>query len=346
MGLIDTTLDQIRPLDAAAMQNAREQLNNKLKPPGSLGLLEDIAVKLAGITGVIGGSIKKKTIIVMCADNGVTEEKVSSFPADISTLVAETMLKGISGVSVLARHAGADLKVVDVGLYKDVPDGRIINRKIRRGTSNMAKGPAMSRAEAERAIEIGMETARIAIDEGAEILGTGEIGIGNTTTASAVLYALTGENLDRIVGRGAGLTDDGLRHKKEVIRRAMELNRPDPNDAVDVLAKVGGFDIAGLVGCYLAAAALRKPIVIDGFIAGAAAVAAVKMQSGSRDYMFTSHASAEPGVAAISRVLDLEPMLALDMRLGEGTGAALAFHVIEAAVKIMDEMGTFKDIGM
>jgi nicotinate-nucleotide--dimethylbenzimidazole phosphoribosyltransferase len=204
----------------------------------------------------------------------------------------------------------------------------------------------MSRAEAERAIEIGMEEARVAIDEGAEILGTGEIGIGNTTTASAVLYALTGESLDSIVGRGAGLTDDGLRHKKEVIRRAVELNRPDPNDAVDVLAKVGGFDIAGLVGCYLAAAAHRKPIVIDGFIAGAAAVAAVKMQSGSRDYMFTSHASAEPGVAAISRVLDLEPMLALDMRLGEGTGAALAFHVIEAAVKIMNEMGTFKDIGM
>jgi nicotinate-nucleotide--dimethylbenzimidazole phosphoribosyltransferase len=328
------------------MQHARELLDGKLKPPGSLGRLEDIAVKLAGMSGVMGGTIRKKTIIVMCADNGVTEEKVSSFPADISMLVAETMLKGISGVSVLARHAGADLKVVDIGLHGDVPDGRIIDRKIRRGTSNMAKGPSMGRAEAERAVETGMEVTQAVIDEGADILGTGEIGIGNTTTASAVLHALTGEGLDRIVGRGAGLTDDGLRHKKEVIRRAVELNRPDPNDAMDVLARVGGFDIAGLVGCYLAAAARRKPIVIDGFIAGAAAVAAVKMHSGTRDYMFASHASAEPGVSAISRALGLEPMLALDMRLGEGTGAALAFHIIEAALKIMNEMGTFKDIGM
>ena len=346
MNPLSKIIKSIQPLDASAMQNARELLNGKLKPPGSLGRLEDIAVKLAGIGGVAGGTFRKKTIIVMCADNGVTEEGVSSFPADISVLVAETMLKGISGVSVLARHAGADLRVIDIGLFGDVPDGRIIDRKIRRGTSNMAKGPAMGRAEAERAIETGMEMAGAAIDEGADILGTGEIGIGNTTTASAVLHVLTGEGLGGIVGRGAGLTDEGLRRKQEVIRRAVELNRPDPNDAVDVLAKVGGFDIAGLAGCYLAAASRRRPIVIDGFIAGSAAVAAVKMHPGVRDFMFTSHASAEPGVAAITRVLGLEPMLALDMRLGEGTGAALAFHVIEAAVKIMNEMGTFKDIGM
>jgi len=346
MNLLESTVKGIRPLDEAAMRAARDMLDAKLKPPGSLGRLEDIAVKLAGITGRTGVSIGKKTIMVMCADNGVTEEGVSSFPADISALVAETMLKGISGVSVLARHAGADLRVVDLGLFRGVNDARMLNRRIRAGTSNMANGPAMSREEAVRAIETGIETTISAIESGARILGTGEIGIGNTTTASAVVHAMTGEGLDSVVGRGAGLTDDGLRHKKEIIRRAMELNGPDPDDAVDVLSKVGGFDIAGLAGCYLAAASARTPIVIDGFIAGAAAVAACGIHPGARDFMFTSHASVEPGVAAVSRSLGLPPMLALDMRLGEGTGAALGFHVIEAAVKIMNEMGTFADIGM
>ncbi len=346
MSLLESTLQNIKPLDPDAMQKARERLDNLLKPPGSLGRIEDIAIKLAGITGVIGGPVAKKTILVMAGDNGITEEKVSSFPREISTLVAETMVKGLSGVSVLARHAGADLKVVDLGLEGDLMDGRVINRKIRRMTSNMADGPAMDRGEALRAIETGIEIANAAVDEGADILGTGEIGIGNTTTASAVLHSFGAGSLDEIVGRGAGLTDEGLRHKKDMIRRAVELNRPEPADPVDVLSKVGGFDIAGLCGCYLAAAARRRPIVIDGFIAGTAAVAAVKMHPGVRDFMFTSHASAEPGVAAISRILELHPMLALDMRLGEGTGAALAFHVIEAAVKIINEMGTFKDIGM
>ncbi|MBP7736112.1 MAG: nicotinate-nucleotide--dimethylbenzimidazole phosphoribosyltransferase [Spirochaetes bacterium] len=346
MSLLESTLKKISPPDIDAMRMARERLDSLLKPPGSLGCLEDIAIKLAGITGTVGAPIGKKTILVMAGDNGITEEKVSSFPREISTLVAETMVKGISGVSVLARHAGADLKVVDLGLEGDVKDSRVINRKIRRMTSNMARGAAMGHDEALRAIETGIEIANAAVDEGADILGTGEIGIGNTTTASAVLYAFGAGGLDEIVGRGAGLTDEGLSRKKEIIRRAVELNRPDPADPVDVLSKVGGFDMAGLCGCYLAAAARRRPIVIDGFIAGAAAVAAVKMHPGARDFMITSHASAEPGVAAISRILELPPMLALDMRLGEGTGAALAFHVIEAAVKIINEMGTFKDIGM
>ena len=329
-----------------SMKNARARLENLLKPPGSLGRLESIAEKLSGITGRVGGQVGKKIIIVMCADNGVTDEQVSSFPKTISTLVAETMLKGLSGVSVLAKHAGADLLVVDLGLEGDIKDEHIIARKIRRGTANMAKGPAMSREEAVRAVETGIEITDLAIKEGAGILGTGEIGIGNTTTASAVVHAITGASLDDVVGRGAGLDDEGLRRKKDVIRRAMAVNRPDHDDAIDVLAKVGGFDIAGLTGCYLAAASRRVPIVIDGFIAGAAAVAAAKIHEGVRDFMFTSHASAEPGTAAVSAALGLAPMLALDMRLGEGTGAALAFHIIEASLKIINEMGTFKDIGM
>jgi nicotinate-nucleotide--dimethylbenzimidazole phosphoribosyltransferase len=344
--MLEETIKSIRPLDGIAMKNARARLDSLLKPPGSLGRLEHVAEKLAGITGRVGGQIGKKIIVVMCGDNGVTAEQVSSFPATISTLVAETMLKGLSGVSVLAKHAGADLIVVDLGLDGDIKDERMISRKIRRGTSNFATGPAMSRDEAVLAVETGIEITGRAIDEGAGILGTGEIGIGNTTTASAVVHAITGASLDEVVGRGAGLSDEGLNRKKEAIRRAMDVNRPDPNDALDVLSKVGGFDIAGIAGCYLAAAARRVPIVIDGFIAGAAAVAAAALHEGARDFMFTSHASAEPGTAAVSRALGLAPMLALDMRLGEGTGAALAFHIIEAALKIVNEMGTFKDIGM
>ncbi len=346
MDLLKKTIEAIGPLDSRAMDNARERLNNLLKPPGSLGRLEDIAVQLAGISGAVGRRVNKKAIVVMCADNGVTEEGISSFPNEVSSLVAGTMVQGLSGVSVLSRHAGAVLYVVDIGLKNDMDDPLIIDRKIRRMTSNMARGPAMTRAEAVQAIETGIEMAALAVREGADLLGTGEIGIGNTTTSSALLHVLTGAGLDEVVGRGAGLTDEGLRHKKEVIRMAVERNRPDPDDAIDALAKVGGFDIAGLAGCYLGAASARVPIVIDGFISGAAAVAAIKIHPGARDFMFSSHASAEPGTSAVSGALGLYPMLALDMRLGEGTGCALAFHIIEAAVKIVSEMGTFKDIGM
>jgi nicotinate-nucleotide--dimethylbenzimidazole phosphoribosyltransferase len=346
MDLLRKTLDDIRPLDRKAIGRAQERLDNLLKPRGSLGKLEEIAKQLAGITGVTGARIGKKSIIVMCADNGVTEEGVSSYPSKVSTLVAGSMIRGISAVSVLARHAGAEIIVVDMGLSGDVEDGRAINRKLRRGTSNMAKGPSMTREEAVRAVEIGIEIANSAVAAGADILGVGEVGIGNTTTSSAVLHALTGAGLDGIVGRGAGLSDEGLERKKEVIRRSLELNRPDPQDALDVLAKVGGFDLAGLTGCYLAAAAGRVPIVIDGFIAGVAALAASALHPEARSYMLSSHASAEPGAAAVSAGLGLYPILALDMRLGEGTGCALAFHVIEAAVKLLNEMGTFGDVGM
>lgn len=346
MKLLKKTIDAITPLDRAAMDRAQERLDNLLKPPGSLGRLEDIARQLAGISGSIKNSVDRKTILIMCADNGVYEEKVASFPQEVSTLVAETMVSGLSGVAVLARHAGASLKVVDIGLKGEPKGAGIINRKIRMGTSNIATGPAMSRDEAVRAMEIGIETANQAIDEGADLLGTGEVGIGNTTTSSAILYAFTDANLDRLVGRGAGLSDEGLENKKSVIERAVKHNRPDPGDAVDVVAKVGGFDIAGLAGCYLGAAARRKPIVIDGFISGAAAVAAVKLCPGVKDFMFTSHVSREPGTVLIQEILGLAPMLDMNMRLGEGTGCALAFSIIEAATRMMNEMGSFSDIGM
>ena len=346
MELINKTIDSIGTLNQEVMDKAQVRLNSLLKPEGSLGELESIAKKLAGINGEVINFINKKAIIAMCSDNGVLEEGVASHPKDVSYLVAGTMAKGISGVATLAKHAGSDLKIVDIGLDKEMDTPGIIDRKIRMGTSNIAKGPAMSRDEAVQAINAGIEITNEAIKEGVNLLGTGEVGIGNTTTSSAILYALTGGNLDELVGRGAGLTDEGLVIKKKVIKNAVELNKPDSNDPIDILAKVGGFDIAGLVGCYLAAAAGRTPIVIDGFISGTAAVIALKIKPESLNFMFASHISEEPGAKTINEILNLEPMLKMNMRLGEGTGCALAFNIIEAATVIMSKMGTFADIGM
>ncbi len=346
MKILTETIDSIAGLNAEVMEKAQERLDNLLKPPGSLGKLESIVKKISGMTGELQNTFEKKTIIAMCADNGVVEENVSSFPKDVSFLVADCMAKGIAGVAVLSRHAGADLRIVDMGLDIDTEPEGIIRRKIRKGTGNISKGPAMTRDEAVKAIEIGIEIAREAIEEGSDILGTGEVGIGNTTTSSAILHALTGDSLDSLVGRGAGLDDEGLENKKMIIKKAVEINTPDPGDPIDVLAKVGGFDIAGLVGVYLAAASKKIPVVVDGFISGTAAVVAAKIKPEATGYMLASHSSAEPGAGAIREILQLDPMLNMDMRLGEGTGCALAFHIIDAATKIMKEMGTFADIGM
>jgi len=346
MELLKKTVEKIGDLHRDKMAEAQERLDNLLKPPGSLGKLENIALQLTGITGNLRNTINKKCIIVMAGDNGIVNEGVTSFPKDVSLLVAETMVSGISGVAVLARHAGAELKVVDLGIDGDIKAEGIINRKIRKSTSSFLNGPAMSREEAIKAIETGIEITESAINEGADLIGTGEVGIGNTSTSSAVLYAFTGADLDTIVGRGAGLTDEALERKKDVIRQGVSFNKPDPSDPVDVLSKVGGFDIAGLTGVYLAAAAARVPVVIDGFISGVAAVAASKLAPGAVNFMFASHISVEPGVVKIGEILGLSPMLDMNMRLGEGTGCALAFNIIEAAVKVMNEMGTFADIGM
>jgi nicotinate-nucleotide--dimethylbenzimidazole phosphoribosyltransferase len=328
------------------MEKAQERLDFLLKPAGSLGKLEDIARQLAGITGKINNSIDPKCIIVMCSDNGIVEENVTSFPQKVSLLVAETMVKGISGVAVLARHAGATIKVVDIGLMGTSTETGIIQKKIRNATSNFSQGPAMSRDEAIQAIKTGIEITNQAIDEGINLLGTGEVGIGNTTSSSAVLYALTDADIGKVVGKGAGLSDEGLAHKKDVIRKSVDHNNPNPNDPIDVLAKVGGFDIAGLVGTYIAAAQRRVPIVVDGFISGVAAVLAMKLKKEAVDFMLLSHISAEPGSQLIYQILGKKPMLDMNMRLGEGTGCALAFHIIDAATKMMNDMGTFGDIGM
>lgn len=345
MKLLQETLEQILPPDQTAMEAAAKHLDSLLKPLGSLGRLEEIAIKLAGITGCPTNTIGRKCCVVMAADNGVWEEKVSSCPQEVTRLMVENFMRGLAGINVLSRLAGADLRVVDVGIKGEVAAPGVVRKKIMPGTNNMAKGPAMSREQAVAAIEVGIETVNTLAQEGYGLIGVGEMGIGNTTTASAVLMALTRCSSDVAVGKGAGLTEEDLARKKRVVQTALMINQPDPSDPLDVLAKVGGLDIAAMAGCFLGAAARRIPVVADGFISAVAALAAQRLQPLVTGYLFPSHLSAEPGAKAVHDTLGLQPFLHLNMRLGEGTGAALAFHLIEGAARIGREMGTF-DQGM
>lgn len=327
-----------------ALVKAGEHMDSLIKPLGSLGRLEKIAVKLAGITGKVKNSVDKKCSIVMVADNGICEEGVSCSPQDITLMQAVNMTRGICAMGVLSNHANAEIKVVDVGIAQDYDCEKIYNKKIKYGTDNFAKGPAMSYDEAVKAVMVGIDMVKTAKDEGFELIGTGEMGIGNTSSTSAVFMALTGTSAEKAVGKGGGLTDEALAHKKEVLSDAIKLNAPDKNDPIDVVAKVGGLDIAGLVGCYLGAAYYRIPIVVDGVISALAAFVAVKIKKEVEDFLFVSHKSAEPVYDLLFEDVDLKPMLDLDMRLGEGTGAVLAFDIISAAAAIMREMATFEDM--
>ena len=345
MQLLQQTLAAIHPMDREVMELAQKEIDYCLKPPGSLGKLEDIVRQVAGITGNIHNVINKKAIIVMMADNGVVAEGVAMYPQDITRIGADFVTTGRMGVNFLARYAGADIIAVDIGIQVDVDLPLVLNRKIRRGTANFLKEPAMTRDEAIRAVETGIEVTNTAIDQGYDLIGTGEIGIGNTTASSAVLYAFTGAHIDRVVGRGAGLTDEAFARKKEVVQEAVRLHRPDPDDPFDVLAKVGSLDIAGMTGTYLACAARRVPVVTDGLISNVAALTAIRLHPEAVQYMIPSHISFEPGAKLLKEITGLEPMLDMNMRLGEGTGCALAFSIIEAALRMIEEMGTFAVIG-
>lgn len=345
MHLLKQTLDAIRPVDRAVMAAAQREIDYCLKPPGSLGKLESMARQIAGITGQVHNAIRKKAIVVMMADNGVYTEGVAMYPQDITRIGAEFVTTGRMGVNFLARQAGADIIAVDIGIQVDVDLPRVINRKVRHGTANFLKEPAMTREEAIQAIEAGIEVTMDAIDRGYDLIGTGEIGIGNTTASSAVLFAFTGAPIDRVVGRGAGLTDEAFARKKAVVEEAVRRHRPDPDDPLDVLAKVGGLDIAGMVGTYLACAARRVPVVTDGLISNVAALAAMRCKPEAVQYMIPSHISFEPGAKLLKEITGLEPMLDMDMRLGEGTGCALMFTIIEAALRMIEEMGTFAVLG-
>lgn len=333
----------ILPPDSAAMDRARARQEMLAKPPGSLGRLEELAIQLSGITGRIDNRIEKKHLLVFAADNGVVAEGVSSAPQSVTLEQTVNLTRAKTGASVLARHFGCKITVCDVGVNADVPTDAVLNRKIAYGTGNIAHGPAMTREQAERAIIIGFELAR---ETEADVLGVGEMGIGNTTTSSAVLSVLLGVEPARVTGRGGGVTDEAFVRKKSVIAEAIRINRPDPNDPVDVLAKVGGFDLAAMCGAFLGAAASRRPVVIDGFISAVAALCAVRLCPDVRGYLIPSHASYEIGYTLAMEALDLRPMLLLDMRLGEGSGCPLAFEVLSAACAVQNDMATFAEAGI
>ncbi len=347
MEKLKKTLEMIKPANSNTVEEAQKHLDNLTKPPGSLGVLEDIAKKIAGITGEVKPPLPKKTCILLAGDHGVTDEGVSAFPKEVTPQMVLNFLNGGAAMSVLSRHVGAELIVVDIGVAADLSDHPLlVKKKVAYGTANMAKGPAMNRDQAVQAIEAGIEVAEKCLQSGTGIFGTGEMGIGNTTPSTAITAFYRGSGVAEVCGRGTGVDDQNLKLKVRVIEKAIELNNPDRDDALDVLSKIGGYEIAGMAGVMLAAAANRKPVLIDGFISGAAALVASKLQPLAVDYMLASHLSEEPGHAAALDLLGLQPYLRMNMRLGEGTGAALAMSIVDGALKIVHEMASFADAGV
>lgn len=341
---LQTLISQIPELDQAAMDAARQRQDMLTKPQGSLGRLETLSIQIAGITAQPLPALPHKVITTMAADHGVVAEGVSAFPQDVTWQMVANFLHGGAAINVLARQVGARVVVVDMGVARDLtPHPQLIIKKIDYGTRDFAQGPAMSRAQAEQALLAGAEVVAVELERGLDILGTGEMGIGNTTPSAAIAAVFTARDPLEVVGRGTGLDEEGVRHKAEVVQRGLTLNQPDPDDALDVLAKVGGFEIAGLAGAMLAAAAHRKPVLVDGFISTAAAMIAVGLAPQVRPFLIASHRSQEQGHRLMLDWLGLDPLLDLDLRLGEGTGAALAMSVVEAACKTLSEMATFAE---
>jgi nicotinate-nucleotide--dimethylbenzimidazole phosphoribosyltransferase len=344
---LEQALRKIKPLDEKAMAAARARQDTLTKPLGSLGRLEELSIKLAGIRGMPIPTINHKTIVTMAADHGVVAEGVSAYPQAVTPQMVLNFLHGGAGINVLARHVAARVIVVDMGVASDIePHPALLSRKIACGTQNMARGPAMSREQAIRSIEVGLEIIKKEVKKGLDIVGTGDMGIGNTTPSSAITAAITGEKVAKVTGRGTGIDDKQLAHKIDVIERALKVNKPNADDAIDVLAKVGGFEIGGICGVIIGAAAHRIPVVIDGFVSGAAALIAVGLSPAVKDCLIASHCSVEIGHKAILKYLGLKPILDLELRLGEGTGAALGIFLVEAAAKVLAEMATFAEAGV
>ncbi len=340
---LDTLLSRISPADAGAMAAAQARQAQLAKPPGSLGRLEALSIQLAGITGQVHNQIQRKHLLVFAADNGVVAEGVSSAPKSVTLQQTINLTRAKTGASVLCKHFGCGITVCDVGVDADIREEAVLNRKIARGTQNIAHGPAMTRAQALQAICTGAE---LAMDTPADVLGVGEMGIGNTTTSSAVLAVLLDADVESVTGRGGGITDAAFRKKKDVIRQAIRQNRPDSADVVDVLSKVGGFDLAAMCGAFLGGAASRRPVVIDGLISAVAALCAVRLCPNVRDYLVPSHASYEIGYRLAMEAMDLQPLFLLEMRLGEGSGCPLAFEILDAACAILNDMATFDQAGI
>ncbi|MBX7394538.1 nicotinate-nucleotide--dimethylbenzimidazole phosphoribosyltransferase [Clostridium chauvoei] len=336
-------INEIEPLDEKIMKEARVRVDSLAKPLGSLGKLEDIAIKLSGITGKLKNSINKKCIIVLSSDNGVVEEGVASAPQYVTLAQTINFTKGLTGVAVLAKENNTDVIVVDVGVNTDEKIYGAINRKIRKGTNNIAKEAAMSYEECINAINVGIEMVEKAYAKGYDILGVGEMGIGNTTTSSAVLIALTGCEVKEAVGKGAGVTKEAFEKKKRVVKKALDINKPNKDNPIDVLSKVGGFDIAAMTGVFIGAAHYKIPVVIDGFISSVAALSAVRLNPLIREYLIPSHLSKEIGYNIAMKELNLDSMINLDMRLGEGSGCPIAFSIVQYSCAMMNNMATFEE---
>ena len=347
MDLLNKTLEKIGPLNEEMMKKTRERVDFLLKPVGSLGVLEEIMVQVAGITGEMHPEFDKKAILMFAGDHGVFVEGVAAAPQEVTALMANMTVAGKSGVAALAKQAGADVFVCDVGMLSDVdPEAGILMKKIRKGTDNMRKGPAMSRDEAIQSLEIGIDMANRSIGNGYRLLGTGEVGICNTTPSAAIISVLSGIDPGELTGAGANLSEEKMIVKAQVIRDAIALNQPDKEDGLDVLGKVGGFEIGAMAGAMLAGAANKVPVVIDGFISTAAAAIAITLKPEVKNYLLYSHASIEKGAAFASEFIGAKPFLNMGMRLGEGSGSALAFNIIESALRVNKEMITYGEVGV
>ena len=347
---IEDVVKEIVELDSDSMSKAQVRLDSLTKPQGSLGRLEELAKQISGITGSLNPDMSKKLIIIMAADHGVVDEGVSAYPKEVTPQMVYNFVNGGAGINVLSNHVGADVVIVDAGVAADLTvlssNPSFINKKIAFGTENMAKGPAMSVEQARQALEIGIDVARQMIEKGYGIIGTGDMGIGNTTASSAIASCMCGVDAGVVTGYGTGIDQEGFNRKVDVIRRVIEVNKPECRDGFGVLAKIGGFEIGGIAGVILGCAARRVPVVIDGFISGAGALIAESIAPKCRDYMIASHCSVEKGHKIMLEKLGMKPLFNFDMRLGEGTGAALGISIAQASMKILNEMATFGEAGV
>jgi nicotinate-nucleotide--dimethylbenzimidazole phosphoribosyltransferase len=344
---IQTVLDKIDPVSSEKLKQAKKHFDSLTKPLGSLGRLEEWGIRCVAITRTPFKKVEKKCVYLFSGDHGVVEENVSAYPQEVTAQMVKNFLAGGAAINVLAKHVQTEVVVVDMGVNHDFKNiTGLVHKKIAMGTRNMRRGPSMTRSQAEQAIDVGLELVDAAKKQKIDIIGTGDMGIGNTTPSSAILSVLSGEPPSKTTGRGTGIDDKSWEHKVVVIEDAIRVNRPDPRDPVDVLAKVGGYEIGGIVGLILGAGANQIPIVIDGVISIAAAVIAFRLNKNVGDYLFTSHKPSEPGCEIGFRLLGHEPLLDLGMRLGEGTGAVIAMNLLDAGTKIYSEMATFDNAGV
>jgi nicotinate-nucleotide--dimethylbenzimidazole phosphoribosyltransferase len=347
MDLLTETISAIKPLDGSYLQEAQRRLDNLTKPRGSLGRLEDFAKRIVAIKEDLRPRMDRKRIVTFAGDHGIADDGISAFPKEVTSQMVFNFVQGGAGVNVLARHVGAEVMVIDIGVDHDfeMMDGLEI-KKIGKGTGNISTGPAMKRVDAEKSLLVGIEVAERAYHDGIDVIGLGDMGIGNTTPSSAILAAITGKEANQVTSRGTGIDDDILAKKVGLIEKSLKVNQPDPQDTIDVLAKVGGFEIGGIAGTIIGCARYRIPVVIDGFISSAGALIAFGLNPLISEYIFASHLSVEKGHQVMLEHMDLSPMLDLSLRLGEGTGAALGIGLLEASVRILNEMATFGSAGV